>query len=84
MFERLRNSINQTWPPQAPKFTEANVPPGSQSGRVFIITGGNAGIGFELCKILYPTGATIYMASRTKVSLLPSYRTNSNFLTRSF
>jgi NAD(P)-dependent dehydrogenase (short-subunit alcohol dehydrogenase family) len=39
-------------------------------GKVFI-TGGNAGIGFQLCKILYQAGATIYMASRTKVSPQP-------------
>ncbi|RYP64125.1 hypothetical protein DL771_008905 [Monosporascus sp. 5C6A] len=54
-----------TWPPP-PAFTEADVPAGSQSGRVFIVTGGNAGIGFELCKILFRSGGTIYMASRSK------------------
>lgn len=68
MFERLRNSIDQTWPSQPPTFTEANVPPKSEQGRVFIVTGGNAGIGFELCKILYFSGATIYMASRNQAS----------------
>ncbi|CAJ2502782.1 Uu.00g101760.m01.CDS01 [Anthostomella pinea] len=62
---RLRNLKTQSWPPR-PTFTEANVPAGSQAGRVFMVTGGNAGIGFELCKILYPTGATIYMASRSR------------------
>jgi hypothetical protein len=71
MLERIRNSINQTWPPQLPTFTEANVLPSSEKGRVFIVTGGNAGIGFELCKILYASGATIYMASRTQVSNSP-------------
>lgn len=30
------------------------------------MTGGNAGIGLELCKILYAGGATIYMASRSQ------------------
>jgi NAD(P)-dependent dehydrogenase (short-subunit alcohol dehydrogenase family) len=68
MLERLRNSINQTWPSHPPTFTEANIPPGSKKGRIFIVTGGNAGIGYELCKILYASGATIYMASRTQVS----------------
>ncbi|KAH0427458.1 short-chain dehydrogenase [Colletotrichum camelliae] len=59
----LRNLRSQWFPP-APTFTEDNVPP--QHGRVFIVTGGNAGVGFELVKMLYTTGATIYMASRSK------------------
>lgn len=63
----LHATITQIYPPR-PAFTEANVPAGSQNGRVFIITGGNAGIGFELCKILYAAGATVYMASRSEAS----------------
>ncbi|EAS37145.3 uncharacterized protein CIMG_02499 [Coccidioides immitis RS] len=59
----LRSIYSQSFPPPA-AFTEKNVP--SRSGRVFIVTGGNAGIGFELCKLLYATGATVYMASRSK------------------
>ncbi|KAI1122428.1 hypothetical protein F5Y10DRAFT_254116 [Nemania abortiva] len=62
-MERIRNSITQSWPPK-PTFT--SVPPGSQEGRVFIVTGGNTGIGFDLCKLLFPSGATIYMATRSK------------------
>lgn len=61
----LRNLRSQWFPP-AHTFTEDNVSP--QDGRVFIVTGGNAGVGFELVKMLYTTGATIYMASRSKVS----------------
>lgn len=53
----------QYWPP-APTFTEKDV--GTQAGRVFIISGGNQGVGLELIKMLYPTGATIYMASRSR------------------
>lgn len=55
--------VTQYWPP-APSFTEKDVP--SQAGRVFIVTGGNQGVGLELIKMLYPTGAVIYMASRSK------------------
>ncbi|GAW19585.1 hypothetical protein ANO14919_090730 [Xylariales sp. No.14919] len=62
-MEALRNFRTQTWPPP-PEFT--SVAPGSQKGRVFIVTGGNTGIGFELCKLLFPSGATVYMASRSK------------------
>ncbi|KAK1982914.1 hypothetical protein LZ30DRAFT_589525 [Colletotrichum cereale] len=61
----FRNWRTQYYPPR-PSFTEEHVRP--QNGRVFIVTGGNTGIGFELVKLLYTTGATIYMASRSKVS----------------
>jgi NAD(P)-dependent dehydrogenase (short-subunit alcohol dehydrogenase family) len=55
--------LTQYWPP-APTLTEKNVD--SQAGRVFIVTGGNQGVGLELIKMLYPTGAVIYMASRSE------------------
>lgn len=55
--------MTQYWPPP-PTFTEKDVP--SQEGRVFIVTGGNQGVGLELIKMLYPTGAVIYIASRSK------------------
>ncbi|TGO56893.1 hypothetical protein BCON_0072g00390 [Botryotinia convoluta] len=50
-------------PPPTPTFTEKNL--SSQKGKVFIVTGGNQGVGFELIKMLYPTGARIYMAARS-------------------
>ncbi|TKW57146.1 putative oxidoreductase [Colletotrichum tanaceti] len=59
----FRNWRTQFYPPK-PTFTEEHV--GPQNGRVFIVTGGNAGVGFELVKMLYATGATIYMASRSE------------------
>ena len=59
----LRNAYTQWFPPK-PTFTDQNV--SSQSGKVFIVTGGSAGIGFELIKILYAKGATVYMASRSQ------------------
>ncbi|EOD43139.1 putative short-chain dehydrogenase protein [Neofusicoccum parvum UCRNP2] len=34
--------------------------------QVIIVTGGYAGIGYELCKILYRKNGTIYMAGRSK------------------
>ncbi|KAL2787807.1 hypothetical protein BJX66DRAFT_327598 [Aspergillus keveii] len=46
--------------------TEAQVILSSQRGRVFIAIGGNTAIGFELCKILYPAGATVYVAHLSK------------------
>ncbi|KAK5651382.1 hypothetical protein OQA88_12539 [Cercophora sp. LCS_1] len=59
----LRNWFTQWYPPN-PTFTEECLP--SQFDRVFLVTGGSKGIGFELCKMLYTTGATIYMASRSQ------------------
>ncbi|THV54576.1 hypothetical protein BGAL_0024g00410 [Botrytis galanthina] len=59
----LRLNAHAIFPPPAPLFTEKDIP--SQKGKVFIVTGGNQGVGFELIKMLYPTDATIYMASRS-------------------
>lgn len=63
----IRQVVTQFFPPK-PTFTEKNVP--MQRGKVFIVTGGNSGVGFELCKLLYGTGATIYMAARSEASPL--------------
>ncbi|KAF2003775.1 NAD(P)-binding protein [Amniculicola lignicola CBS 123094] len=46
-----------------PAFTEKDVP--SLDGKVFIVTGGNSGIGFELVKFLYSKGGTVYIAGRS-------------------
>lgn len=59
----LRSAWTQWFPP-AHVLTDANL--SSQAGKVFIVTGGNQGIGFELIKILYGKGAKIYMASRSQ------------------
>lgn len=48
--------------PPAP-LTESNLP--DQTSRVFIVTGGYAGCGYELCKILYAHNGTIYVAGRS-------------------
>lgn len=58
----------QCYPP-APTFTEADVPAGSQAGRVFMVTGASSGVALALCKQLYGTGATIYMAGRSAARL---------------
>lgn len=54
--------FSATFPP-APKFTDANLP--SQKGKVIIITGAASGVGFELAKILYLAGGTVYIAARS-------------------
>lgn len=52
----------QLFPPR-PSFTDKDVP--SLVGKVYIVTGGNAGVGLELVKILYSKGATVYIAGRS-------------------
>lgn len=56
-------TYSQFFPP-APTFTDANV--ASQRGKVFIVTGGTSGIGFELCRILYRAESKVYLASRNE------------------
>ena len=61
----LRSFVAQSWPP-APSFApEDLLTPGSQSGRVFIVTGANSGVGLALVKALRLGGATIYFACRS-------------------
>lgn len=44
------------------RFTEADVP--SQQGKCFIVTGANAGIGFEAAKVLAAKGARVLLGCR--------------------
>lgn len=50
--------------PPAPKFTEVNLP--SLTGKVYIITGAASGVGYELTKMLYSAGGTVYIAARSR------------------
>ncbi|KAI0841506.1 NAD(P)-binding protein [Hypoxylon sp. FL0890] len=59
----MGNTFSQFFFIPAATLTEKNCP--DQAGRVFIVTGGYAGVGFELCKILYAHNATVYMAGRS-------------------
>ncbi|KAE8446647.1 hypothetical protein EG329_011840 [Mollisiaceae sp. DMI_Dod_QoI] len=63
MSAALRRTIAQIFPGK-PTFTEADIP--AQRGKVFIVTGGNAGLGYHLVKILYSKGAKVYMLSRSQ------------------
>ncbi|KAH0842260.1 putative oxidoreductase [Fonsecaea pedrosoi] len=47
-----------------PAISEKTLP--DQTGKVCIVTGGNAGVGFEVCKILYEHNATVYLAGRSE------------------
>jgi len=49
--------------PPTPTFTDKDLP--SLVGKVFIVTGAASGLGFELAKILYIAGGTVYIAARS-------------------
>ncbi|CAM1510828.1 Fc.00g083410.m01.CDS01 [Cosmosporella sp. VM-42] len=77
-------TFSQLWPP-APHFTEEDVP--DQSGKVFIVTGGSAGVGKELARILFGLNATVYIAARSEArvhiaisQICSSYPTSSGNL----
>ncbi|VUC35350.1 unnamed protein product [Clonostachys rosea] len=55
--------LSQTFPPK-PTFTERDVP--DLSGKVFLVTGSNTGVGKEIANILYSKNATIYIAARSE------------------
>lgn len=48
----------------APKFTEKNL--SNLAGKVYLITGANAGVGKELTRILYTQNATVFMGCRSQ------------------
>ncbi|KAE8555699.1 hypothetical protein EYB25_000397 [Talaromyces marneffei] len=54
---------SQFFPPQ-PTLTEVNLP--SQKGKVFIVTGGYSGVGYELVTMLYQAGGKVYLAGRSE------------------
>jgi short chain dehydrogenase len=47
-----------------PTLTEEDLP--NQTGKVFIVTGGISGLGFELVRILYCKGVRVYIVSRSQ------------------
>ena len=55
--------LSQIFPP-SPPLTEKNVP--SLKGKVFIVTGGASGVGYELSKILFQAGGKVYIAGRSE------------------
>ncbi len=58
------STFSQFIPPWPPKFTDEDLP--SLAGKVYIVTGGATGVGYELTKILYLKGATVYIAARSQ------------------
>ncbi|KAF2121599.1 hypothetical protein BDV96DRAFT_668326 [Lophiotrema nucula] len=69
----LAHGAEELLPPR-PTFTETNIP--SLDGKVLIVTGGNAGIGLELVKMLYGRcGCTVCIASRSPTRIAAAIET---------
>ncbi|KAI9711302.1 MAG: hypothetical protein M1820_002289 [Bogoriella megaspora] len=62
-YSLWRNLVDQSYFIPKPTLTGDNLP--DQKGRVLIVTGGYAGCGRELCKILYQRNGTVYVAGRS-------------------
>ncbi|KAJ5587536.1 uncharacterized protein N7459_003301 [Penicillium hispanicum] len=56
-------SVIEAMFPPAPTFTDKDLP--YLAGKVFLVTGAASGVGFELAKILYAAGGTVYIAARS-------------------
>ncbi|KAF5013815.1 hypothetical protein FDECE_234 [Fusarium decemcellulare] len=50
--------------PTEPEFTEKDLP--NLAGKIYIVTGGNSGIGKELARMLYSKNGTIYVGARSE------------------
>lgn len=62
-FNSLKNAWSQVFPPP-PDFTESSIP--DLSGKVYIVTGANSGLGKELSGILYSKHAKVFVAARSE------------------
>lgn len=59
----MGTTFSQFVPPR-PHLTEANL--SRQDGKVFIVTGGASGIGYQLATMLYRAGGKVYIAGRSE------------------
>ncbi|KAI0823263.1 NAD(P)-binding protein [Trametes gibbosa] len=62
-LQNARPALAQAFPPKS-EFTADQVP--DLSGHVIIVTGGNAGIGYETIKVLLQHNAKVYLGARSK------------------
>lgn len=62
----IRQTLSEFFPPK-PTFTELDLP--SLAGKVYLITGGAAGIGKELTRMLYSANATVIIAGRSLANI---------------
>ncbi|KAK3307712.1 uncharacterized protein B0T15DRAFT_395316 [Chaetomium strumarium] len=55
--------MTNMWPPK-PQYTEKDLP--DLSGKVFMVTGSNTGVGKETARLLYSKNAKVYIAARSE------------------
>lgn len=67
MMSSLWTLWTQYFPPAGP-LTEANLP--GQAGKVFIVTGGSSGVGYETSRILYGAGGRVWILTRSEENAL--------------
>ncbi|KAH7882120.1 hypothetical protein F5I97DRAFT_1817637 [Phlebopus sp. FC_14] len=60
----VRSIFNENFFPGEPKFTAMDVP--DMSGKVVLVTGGNAGIGKETARVLLTKNAKVWITARDK------------------
>ncbi|OAL36367.1 hypothetical protein AYO20_04263 [Fonsecaea nubica] len=65
---KLRALCSQSFRLPAPTLTEKNLP--DQTGKVYLITGSNTGVGYQVASILYSHNAKVYIAARTESKAL--------------
>ena len=58
----MTSTLSAFFPP-SPSFTDKNLP--NLDGKVYIITGAASGVGYELAKMLYLAGGTVYISARS-------------------
>lgn len=63
-FTKFMSHWTQYFPPK-PSFTTKNVP-GDLQGKVYLVTGANCGMGYELIRTLYAKNAKVYAACRSE------------------
>ena len=59
----FKSAWTQSFPPK-PKFTEKDL--SDLSGKVYIVTGSNTGLGKDIARILYGRNAKVYIAARSE------------------
>ncbi|KIK68020.1 hypothetical protein GYMLUDRAFT_36831 [Collybiopsis luxurians FD-317 M1] len=57
-------SFSEKWPPKPKWRAPEDVP--DLTGQIFLVTGGNAGIGRETCRVLVARNAKVYLAARSE------------------